>query len=569
MRQGLSLHQSGRLADAEPFYRRVLDRQPSHPAANHLLGLVRLQQGEPESAVSLIARAVHVRGGDPQYHCNLGVALNAAGRPERAIESFDRAIALQPGYAEAFSNRGMALRAQRRFAEAVESYREALRIRPREPGFFLNLANALNELGDAGEAELNYRLALALRPGYPAALSGLCQALVALGRTDDAIAAGEAAIAASPGQSEFHRILGLALWEAGRPAQALAAWRRALALKPDDAELLRLVSLVQRRASYDDEVRLMVGLAGDDGQGDQARMHLNFALGQAFDDLGEFEKSFQHYLTANALQRRRAPFSLKAAEADVEALMRQFAGVPDRLRQAGTAGAAPVFIVGLPRSGKSTLEGMLGRHPATRKTGELVLMGALVAELRKNEGFGRDSASVAALSESAVAWLGEEYMKRIGRIAPGSRAPIDTMPLNLWHVGFIRLALPGARIVHCVRDPLEHCVAIFQKCFALPGFEFSTDLADLGGYYRMYRRLMRFWDRTFPGAVLEVDLRRLAGEPQAQMRRVLDFCGLTWDPACLAPFETEMRVGDGPREEPAARALRLRPYEPLLAPLLA
>ncbi len=550
MRRGLALHQAGRLAEAEAIYRDVLKRQPRHAAANHLLGLVRLQRGDADGAARSIARAIAARGDDPQYHGNLGVALDAAGRPTEAVASFDRAIALSPGFAEAWSNRGKALRQLGRLEEAVASYREALARKPGEAGFQLNLANALADLGDLPTAETAYREALALRPCYPAALSGLCRMLEALGRADAAVAAGEQAAARYPREPEHHRALGRALLAAGRPAEAVESYRRALALDATDAEAWRLMSLIQRRAAHDADMQAMERLLARPDLPDAQRAHLHFALGKGLDELGDVAASFGHYRAGNDLLHRAAPFPLAAAEREVETLLRLFAD-PAPLPRAAPVEAPPVFIVGLPRAGKSSLEGMLARHPALRRGGELPLLGHAVAHLRREAGLAEPG---------ALAALAAEYLAGARRLAPPPLRLLDTMPLNLMHVGFIRLALPDAVILHCVRDPLEHAVAIYQKYFGRPGYEFSTDLGDLAAWYRLYRRLMAHWHAVFPGAILDVDVAALRRAPEEPMRRILDFCGLDWDPACLVPFDPEPEIGEAPPP-----ADRLAPYRDLLS----
>ena len=568
MRQGLSLHQAGRLAEAETLYRRVLDKQPSHPAANHLLGLVKLQQGDAESAVALISRAVHVRGGDPQYHCNLGVALNAAGQPRRAIASFDRALALQPAFAEAHSNRGMALKNLGRPAEAADAYRQAIALKPGEAGFHLNLGNALADLGDLHAAEVE------LSPGAGAAagLSGgavgpLPRPCEALGRAGEAVAAGEQAVAARPDEPEYHRSLGRAWRAAGRPEAAVASYRRAIELSPRDAESWRLMSLIVRRATHDRDMEAMERLLGEPGLPEEAQAQLHFALGKGCEDVGDYDRSFDHFIRGNALQRQRAPFSLPEAEQDFAALERLFDRDAPRAAEAEAVDAPPVFVVGLPRSGKSSLEGMLGRHPLLHTGGELPYLARLVADLWRRYDLASPSATLDDVPPSAFAELGAAYIDEVRKLAPPPMRVIDTLPPNFRYVGFIRLALPNAPILHCTRDPLEHCVALFQKYFALPGYEFASDLGDLAAYYRLYRRLMAHWHGLFPGAILDVDVARLRADPEAGMQPLLDFCGLDWDPACAAPYEPEPEVGQSGQPARELSRARLGPYRNRLGTL--
>ena len=568
MRQGLSLHQTGRVAEAEPFYLRVLDKQPSHPAANHLLGLIRLQQGQPESAVALIARAVLTRRDDPQYHCNLGVALNAAGQYARAVASLDRAIELQPDYAEAFSNRGMAFKNLGRPAEAVASYRQAIALRPAEAGFHLNLGNALTDLGDLRAAESSYRKALELRPWYPAALAGLCLTLEALNRSDEAVSVAEQATAAGPRVAEYHRSLGRAYRAAGRLDDAVASYRRTLALDPRDAESFRLMSLLLRRAALDDDMHAMERLLQEGDLSDEQQAQLHFALGKGYDDLGDHLRSFDHFVRGNQVQRRYAPFSLEGALQEFAAIERLFADA-DALPRLATTDAAPIFIVGLPRSGKSSLEGMLGRHARVQKGGELPILANEVAAVWRQHGLAEPSASLDTVPPSELAAIGANYAREAATLAAPPLVLIDTMPLNFRHIGFIRLALPNARVLHCVRDPLEHCAAMFQKYFARRGFEFASDLGELAAYYRLYQRLMTHWHSVFPGFIRDVDMAALRQNPEAQMRQVLDFCGLDWDPACAAPYDPEPEIGAPIDVTPDMRSGRLEPYRNAMAGLLA
>lgn len=560
LRQGLALHQSGKFDDAEPLYRRVLARQPSHPAANHLLGLIKLQQGQAEKAVALISRAVHLRGTDPQYHCNLGVALNASGQPERAIASFERAIELQPGYADAFSNRGMALKALGRLTEAVESYQRAVALKPAEAGYHLNLANAQVDLGDRAAAEQSYRRALALRPGYPAALSGLCLTLEYLDRAGEAVAAGEAAVAAWPREPEHHKSLGRAYRAAMRPEDAVASYRRALALDPRDAESFRLMSLILRRAASDDDMGAMEALLQEPGLPNEQQAQLHFALGKGYDDLGDYRRALDHYLRGNALQRRNTPFSIQAVEHEFAVLERLFETSRQPLPSLPHGQAGPIFIVGLPRSGKSSLEGMLGWHARTHKGGELPLLGHQVDAVMRQYRLAEPSVFLDALPPSVFATIGANYRREAEKLAGRSAVLIDTMPLNFCRVGFIRLAMPGARILHCIRDPLEHCVAMFQKYFARHGYEYASDPDELAAYYRLYRRLMAHWHRLFPDFVLDIDMAALRQQPEAQMRKVLEFCGLEWDAACLEPYEPEPQIGRSAPISAEQRRQRLELY---------
>jgi tetratricopeptide (TPR) repeat protein len=544
MQQGLALHQGGRMREAEILYRQVLAQQPAHPAANHLLGLARMQQGDAATAVELISRAVAQRPQDPQYHCNLGVALNASGQPERAIVSFSRAVELKPDYAEAWSNRGMALKAAGRPAEAAKCYRKAIALKPREAGFHFNHANALAAMGDLHEAEAAYRKALELRPEHPAALSGLSRTLQELGRPDDAVAAGEAAVARRPAEAEYHRDLGRAYRMAGRLEEAVSSYRQALAHDPADLEPYRLLSLTVRRSRYDDDIAAMERLYQDPALPPEQRIQLAFALGKSFDDLGEYDRSLHYYVEGNRQKRQTVSFSIDQARTDLGIISSLFDALPRTATRGGFEDYAPIFIVGLPRAGKTSIEGALRAHPRTYGAGELGLLAALVRELSIKYGLTSSAADLRRVPQEEFDVLGRRYAEVARGLGGASRVVIDTMPHNFRLIGFIRRALPNARIIHCVRDPLEHRIAIFQKYFAGLGYEYSYEPDELSEFYRLYKELMKLWEELFPGAVVDIDVGSVASDPAKHLPQIAAFCGLNWDDLPPLLPEPEPRLGD-------------------------
>ncbi|HEY9010780.1 MAG TPA: tetratricopeptide repeat protein, partial [Devosia sp.] len=344
MGQGLSLHQSGRIAEAQAIYARVLAKEPSHPAANHLTGLAFLQRGDSAAAVRHLQRAVRVRGNDPEYLASLGTALNAAGRPEEALEAFDKSLKLQPNNPAALNNKAMALKALYRHDDAIVAYRAAIALRPHESGFYRNLANTLSELGDWHGAERAYRDALAHRDNVPNALTGLVYTLEALQRKDEAIEIASSYAANYPGESEYHRALGHARWTAGNPEAAAAAYRAAIAANPRDVEAHRMLgSIVPRASEHDPELAAVRQLLDDKSLSEDQRAQLEFTLGTALADMGEDARALEHFSRGNAHIRTLRPFDLEAARSEIEALRRdapELTDLPPLLPPTG-----PIFIV--------------------------------------------------------------------------------------------------------------------------------------------------------------------------------------------------------------------------------
>jgi tetratricopeptide (TPR) repeat protein len=544
LQKGLALHQSGRAKEAAALYERVLALDPAQPAANHLLGLVRLSEGRADEAVTLISRALKGNSGDAQYHCNLGVALNAAGEPAKAIAALDRAIALKPGYAEAYSNKGMALRAMKRFGEAVEVYRQAVRLKPSEAGFHFNLANALRDAGHLFDAESAYRRAIHLRPRYTAAISGLATALDSEGRAAEVLELVDRALADLPNEAKLHLRRGRSLYHLRRLPEAAAAFRRAIELEPLFGEAHLQLSYMMRHETRDAEVEAAIRLFADDAASIEARIFAGFAAGKALTDLDDHDAAIAAYKAANELSRRDLVRSPDRAISDLARDTQRFEAISAPRSDCGFAEAAPIFVVGLPRSGKTTVEAILDRHPAIVGVGELPTLGRLVAELKGEVG----DTPIAEVPSDRFAALGRAYMREAQSLAtPGLRI-VDTMPSNYRHIGFIRLALPNARIIRPVRAVPEHIVAIYEKYFTSSGYDWSSDLEDLVAYHRAVEAQLASWHRLFPGQIYEVDLRQLQQDRKGEIKRLLDHCGLGWSEACMSEVRSEPQLGEWPSE---------------------
>ena len=559
VREGLARHQAGRRDEAEAFYLKALAKQPSHPAANHLLGVLFLQSGRAADAVTRLQRAVRLHR-SAEYLGNLGTALNAAGQPLEALAAFDAALALQPESQGVLNNRGMALKALLRHDEAVASYQKAIGLLPREAGFHRNLGNALAELGDWHGAEAAYRTALSHRPGLPNAVTGLCNALLALNRHADATREMADLAAQFPLVSEIHRALGHAHWQSGNPEAAAAAYREAITVDPADVEAHRMLGQIVARQDEDKEVQAVQRLLASPGLSDNQRAQLEFTLGQAFEDMGQGDRAFDHFQRANQLVRSAAPYDLAAGIAQIDAIISSFAALPNESLPPLQPPAGPIFIVGLPRSGKTTLESLLARHPDLFAAGELGTLGIMAASV-KNGGL----VAGTALAPPAARSLGERYMAMAAGLAPGRRI-IDTMPNNFMLVGLIRQALPAARIVFCQRDPREHAAALFSKYYAQSGNGYAAALDDTHAYLAATDRLRMAWAQRFPDFVLALDTGRLRSDLAATWRGIAVFLGLS-PLSDLGDLPlTEPRLGGDPARSAQGRAPLLQAIDRLSSP---
>jgi tetratricopeptide (TPR) repeat protein len=553
---GLSLHQAGKVGEAAELYVEALRLDPDNAETSHLLGVARLAQQRLSDALPLLARAIELEPANPQYLANMGVALNAAESYERAIAVLDRAIALKPDVAGPYSNRGMAYRSLAQFDEAVASYEQAIRLKPDEAGFHFNLANSLADAARPHEALLAMERALELRPGHPGATAGRITILETLRRYDDALAAAEDAAKRMPRSIDVLASLASILRLTGDVARSIDIQRRILALEPANGAALHGLALARRHTRGDPEVEAFRDAFHDQAAPRRQRTRAGFGYGKALADIGEHALSRGVFVEANAMRRLDHPYSLSRALAVIERIASQFGAMPIMEGAAvETSRRPPIFVVGLPRAGKTTIEMLLSRASGTWAAGELnqlkrVVVEAVPAEVRQ-EGETLARFEFARLDAAMLRAAAEAYLRYITALAPAGTTVIDTMPTNFMLIGFIRNMMPNARIVHAVRDPLQQAVALFEKCFRRPTYGYTCNLGDLQTYYLSYRRMMALWDRLYPGAIFNANVAELMHDP-GRVQELLDFCGLEKSAVGAGFVESEPEAGGLPLTEKAA-----------------
>jgi len=344
----------------------------------------------------------------------------------------------------------------------------------------------------------------------------------------DDLAKARAGVVVRPDQDGAYAVLGNLLTELGRLDEATTILRRAVRLAPrQSGHYGRLAKAVTFRDG-DPDLSRAEALARDAATlSVEERVELGFALGKAYADLGRDEEAWHAYAQANASMRGRIAYDEQAA-----------LGLVGRIAEIVTAdlladppgdpAPGPVFIVGMPRSGSTLAERMLAGHPALRTLGESNDFALARAQAIGDGMKAPFPDGVAALDPSALRRLGQVYRQRVG---PGP--VVNKMPGNFAYLGFIHLALPGARFIHTVRDPMDGCLSCFFERFAV-GHPYCYDLGELGRFRKAYDGLMAHWRRVLPAdTLLDVSYEALVSDPETEVRRMLDHLGLDWDPACL------------------------------------
>ncbi len=572
---GVVLAAQGKIAEAVAHYQRALVLDPNHAEAHNNLGVALVAQGKFAEAIVHYQRAIALQPGKADLHNNLGLALSAQGRIAEAISSFERVVALNPDHAVAHNNLAVALSAQGRVAEAITHCQRAIQLNPGYASAYNNLGVGLSAQGRIAEAVAAYQQALRIIPDYTNAHANLGAALTDQGHLADATQHIQQALSANPGHAEAHNTQGKIFSNQGNFARALEHFGRAIAIKPDCAEAHLNRAHIKSFHHGDTELAALEELAANGRLSPQKTVYIHFALAKALDDAGDYLRAFAHLRKGNALKRQQTHYDEAAALRQFQRISTIFGGALfDHFRGAGDPSSVPVFILGMPRSGSSLVEQILASHPQVHGAGELTdfeaaagsVLQAAPSPLRYPE-------CIPALNSTAFQRIGQAYLSRLTALADGKLRITDKLPGNFLNIGLIRLALPNARIIHTVRDPVATCLSCYSKLFVL-GNHYSFDLGELGRFYRHYQDLMAHWQSVLPpDAILDVHYEDVVEDLEGQARRLIDYCGLPWDDRCLSFHKTSRDVRTASVvqvRQPLFRSSleRWRNYESELSPLL-
>ncbi|HSC47168.1 MAG TPA: sulfotransferase [Gammaproteobacteria bacterium] len=573
MQRAVTAHQRGDLDAAERDYRAALRAAPRHADAVHFLGLLLHQRERHPESVPLLERSLALTPGSALYRNNLAGVLKELGRYPEAEPLYHEALRLKPDYLDARVNLAMLYAAQGDHARAAATAKQALALDPTSYQAWRVRGEALLQLAETREALQSYRRARELAAGDADRLLDLGVLFREAGDVDGAQGIYEQAVKLRPDFPEAENSLGNVLGMQGDLAGAERHFRRAIGLKPRYLSAFHNLVGIARLVAGDPLWPPLMQLADHAAElpANEALL-LHFTLGKVSEERGEYVPAFGHYLEGNRLKRATLDYDEARQAGFFQDLVRQF--------DAGAvAGAArdeerAVFIVGMPRSGTSLVEQILASHPAVHGAGEThALRNCLRAELPPEPSDYRLPEQLLAAEAAVFGRAAERYSRYLDALAPGARRVTNKLPGNMALVGVIHRLFPRARIVHCVRDPLDTCLSCFTKLFTT-GHPFSYELGELGRFYRMYADLMQAWHARLPAAALfELRYEELVGDLEGQARRLVDYCGLPWDDACLRFHESSRAVRTASlaqvrRPLYASSVGRWRNYERQLKPLM-
>ena len=463
---------------------------------------------------------------NPQHadaHFLLGMIATEFGRVSNALEFIGKAIELEPERAEYHAHRGRCLALLKYDSEALAAADTALALEPADALTCDTIGVVCSRAGDHEKAVEAFRRAVSREPDNPGFQFNLGSSLKFLGQFDAAEAAFESAISVSPRFHKAHTSL----------------------------------SQLRRQTPERNHIRRLEGLIHNCGDNVDAELQLRHALAKELEDLGDYDGAYRNLSIGNAKKHRQIDYSIERDRALFDCITGLFTGEDENTE--GSDNREPIFVIGMPRSGTTLIERILTSHSTVYSAGELQNFGIALKRAANTDS--REVLDIATLEKALqidFASLGQTYIDSTRPVTGHTLHFVDKMPLNFLYTGFIHRALPNARIICLRRNPLDTCLSNFRQLFALnfSYYNYAYDLLDTGRYYVLFDRLMKHWQRVLPGKILEVQYESVIENQEAESRRIIDYCGLDWEEACLA-FEQNVA--------PVATASSVQVRQPLYA----
>jgi len=512
---GQALTSLGQGKEADAAFEASFELDPEKK--NLALAAEHQKAGRMEEAESMYREILRENPRHVDALCLLGTICAYDNRVDEAERLFRRSIAQAPDFAGAILDLGRLLKEQNRWEEAIECFEKVNRLEPDNVRSRFQLASTLAPAALTYDAVEAYREVLKLRPEHPGALLGLGHVLKTMGQQDEAV----------------------------------QAYRDCISVNPDGGETYWSLANLKTYQLSDDDIAEMESRLENSELSDQAAVNFMFALAKATEDRGDFDRAWEYYVEGNSKRRMLEHYDPVRTEVTndeiVDVLSREFLDANDGL---GNLEPAPIFVVGLPRSGSTLIEQILASHSEVEGTAELPYAGRVATSLNRNRADGINyPKAVRELGADHFEALGQDYLNlaQLHR-TEGKPRFIDKMPNNFPTIGFIHLILPNAKIIDARRYPLDSCFSCYRQLFAR-GQTFTYDLTDIGEYFLQYQHMMDHWHEVLPGRVLTVQYEDMVTDFENQVRRLLEYCELPWEDACINFYETERPVRTASSEQ--------------------
>ena len=539
---GIAYYDKEDYEKAKQCHQKALALEANLPQSLNNMGSIMRAEDNLARAIEYYHKAIVANAHYLEPLNNLGLVLIEDDRHSEAIAPLTNAVTQNPNYADAWCNLGCAYTVLEQYDKGLAAYQKAAELKPDYVAAHLGIGRVHFDNGDFQAAQESINRALAIDPEHPESYSMLASVYNELAFLDKADAAFAKAIELDPelasaylGRANMHM-------EGGDFDIAEDCLNKAIVLEPESLAIRFAFTQLKKVKPGNEHFKALLEDYNPDTLNKKEAIHYHYALGKCYDDTGDHERAFEHCIRAGTLKRETLGYDPKAHERLMNQLREIFSvEFISGLAGGGNDSSAPIFVLGMPRSGTTLTEQIIASHPEVYGAGELQDIHAIASRLISPAG--RDyPRNLSGMDIPALKMMGDAYVEQLIERAPGNTHITDKMPGNFHLMGFIHLILPNARIIHVKRNPLDTCISAYMRLFRY-GLEHSYDLYESGLYYRDYYRLMQHWREVLPaGSFYELQYEELIQDNENQARKLIDYCRLDWNDACLQSHKTKRTV---------------------------
>ena len=578
----VALIRQGRSGSAVKRLKHILRSFPDFPPAVEELGNALLAQNKPDQAIDAFQQALKINPENAAVMIKLGKIYSKLGRKDEANEMYQSALALEPTKERVATAAQAFARGQTEEAEKI--CRQVLREHPNEVDAMRLLASIANKLEQRDDAIILLERAVELKPKFAGAWADLAEtytesekfgeALDAvqrviklqpnmpfghmirgsiLGKKDDhegAINAFKEALEIEPDHIGSNMGLGNTLKTIGRYDEAVKSYKKCIEAQPLFSEAYWSLANLKTYSFDDDEIKNMEKHVQSQDLTPASKAFFHIAIANAKEKQMKYGEAWYHFHTGNELRRTSEIYDSVTTQVTHDALIETFdEEFVNSTKGSGCQSDAPIFILGLPRSGSTLIEQILASHSQVEGTRELPDISLLGRRLTKSKPPGiKYPDAVKHMTDEEKTEYGESYLETSKRYRTDKPRFIDKMPNNFAHIGFIKTILPNAKIINAKRHPLDSCVSSFKQLF-YKGQSWSYDLFEIGEYFLEYERMMDHWHSLYPGEIYDIQYENIVNNQEDESRALIQYCGLDWEDSCLRFYENKRSVNTASSEQ--------------------
>ena len=543
LQQAMGLHQQGKFEAAGQLYLQILQHDSKHSDAHNLLGAVYVVAKNYKLAEKHLLKATKFAPAYAPGHYNLGKCYLDQSKKQLAFGAFTKAVKLQPDYVDALFLRANVLVQMGIMTDAQLGYEKVLQLAPGNYEAHNNLGSVLQDLGNIEEALPHHQKAIDLKPDFELAYLNLASGLVQLERHQQALTVFNTCLKYCSSATIYHD-LGTAFQQLGQMLDARQAYLKAIELDEKMGKSYRHLSEITKIDNNDNlDIKAIISAGFKvEGMSEESIMHLYYAWAKVNDGIKAYDAAFEAYKIGNDLNRKTHKYhdseSDKIFKTIKTAYSKEFLsnGISSQLKD-----ATPIFILGMPRSGTTLVEQIISSHGDVTGAGELTYMADQAKQFKG--GMLAFHKRFPAMPQGQLQDVAEAYLRGLNGYDEGKAHITDKMPHNFLNIGMISKLLPKAKIIHCKRNPVANCLSIYKAYFgAKNSHPYAYNLKELAHYHNLYEDLMDHWRTLLPGRFYEVSYEQLTSNQEPESRKLIDYCGLDWQEACLDFHNTERKV---------------------------